>query len=205
MVTKSKVVVTKDAVTEVDAKVDVAARPSPQWLSSGPAMALWSEAAGVDVLLASRGLTLATVESLTGGWLSAALTSIPGSSSVFLAGLTAYSNQAKIALLGVPEEVILTHGAVSLECAGAMALGIRSAIGADIGLATTGIAGPDGGSDKKPVGLVYVGLADGHKVLTQRLLIGGDRLEITLVAATRALSFLHNEMAILDYGDPVLV
>ena len=107
-------------------------------------------------LCRERGLTLATAESCTGGLVAARLTSVPGSSDVFLGGVVSYANEVKTAALGVPEDVLAAHGAVSAETAAAMAEGARRRLDADVAVAVTGIAGPGGGSDEKPVGLVYV-------------------------------------------------
>ena len=107
-------------------------------------------------LCRERCLTLATAESCTGGLVAARLTSVPGSSDVFLGGVVAYANAVKQSELGVPEEVLRTHGAVSPETAAAMAAGVRARLGADVGIADTGVAGPGGGTDEKPVGLVYI-------------------------------------------------
>ena len=107
-------------------------------------------------LCRARGLTLATAESCTGGLVAGRLTSVSGSSDVFLGGIVAYANQVKIAELAVPEECLHTHGAVSPETAAAMAAGVRARLGADVGIADTGVAGPGGGTPEKPVGLVYL-------------------------------------------------
>lgn len=114
-----------------------------------------------DLLAACRaaGLTLGTVESCTGGLVSGALTAIPGSSDVVMAGLVTYSNAAKTELAGVPAELVARHGAVSVEVARAMAEGGRSRLGVDVCLAVTGIAGPGGGTKAKPVGLVHFAVA----------------------------------------------
>ncbi len=114
----------------------------------------------VSDLLRRRGKTISVAESCTGGLICKLLTDVPGSSNYFLEGIIAYSNWAKVRLLGVPELLIEQHGAVSDEVCQAMASGCRSRSGADLAVATTGIAGPDGGTPEKPVGLVYVGLAD---------------------------------------------
>lgn len=102
-----------------------------------------------------RGLTICAAESCTGGLLGGALTETPGSSSVFIGSAVCYSNDAKIRVLGVSPDLISMHGAVSAECAAAMAGGARRLFGADISCAVTGVAGPDGGSHEKPVGLVW--------------------------------------------------
>jgi nicotinamide-nucleotide amidase len=132
----------------------------------------------VGALLAERGLTLAIAESCTGGLAAELITRIPGSSGYFLGGAVAYANSAKIALLGVPPELLNQHGAVSTEVARAMAEGVRTRLGADVGLAFTGIAGPGGGSAEKPVGLVHwaVATAKGTEA-RQRTFIGG-RLDV---------------------------
>ncbi|MBN1344147.1 MAG: competence/damage-inducible protein A [Phycisphaerae bacterium] len=125
----------------------------------------------VGVLLRERGQTVATAESCTGGLIAKTLTDVSGSSAYFLSGVVTYSNAAKTALLGVPADLIAEHGAVSSEVAEAMVIGCRGRAGADWALATTGIAGPTGGTAEKPVGLVYVGLdgPDGCQVREYRL------------------------------------
>lgn len=112
-------------------------------------------------LLNEQGKTLATAESCTGGLLSKRITDIPGSSSVFHMGCVTYANEAKEALLFVPHEILKAHGAVSEETARAMAEGIVKRSGSDLGIGITGIAGPDGGTPEKPVGLIYIALSDG--------------------------------------------
>ncbi|HST26347.1 MAG TPA: CinA family nicotinamide mononucleotide deamidase-related protein [Gaiellaceae bacterium] len=107
-------------------------------------------------LCRQEGLTLATAESCTGGLVAARLTSVPGSSDVFLGAIVAYANEVKEAALGVPAEVLAAHGAVSAETAAAMAAGARSRLGADVGIGVTGVAGPGGGTSEKPVGLVFI-------------------------------------------------
>ena len=120
--------------------------------------------------------TLAVAESCTGGMVGAALTSVPGSSAAFLGGTIAYANEIKERALGVPHELLVAHGAVSEEVARAMAEGVRERFGADWGVSTTGIAGPGGGTEEKPVGTVCVGLAgpDG-RVDSTTIRLGGDR------------------------------
>ncbi len=119
--------------------------------------------------------TLATAESCTGGLLGKLLTDIPGVSEVYLGGGVTYANSAKVAICGVKEETLAAHGAVSHETACEMAEGIRRALGADIGVSTTGVAGPGGGSKEKPVGLVYVGISDSSGTRAFKLL-HGERL-----------------------------
>ncbi len=130
----------------------------------------------VAELLFSRKMTLSVAESCTGGLVASKLTDIPGSSEYFERGVVAYSNASKICSLGVPEKTIREHGAVSAETASAMAEGIRSISGTDIGLSTTGIAGPGGGSESKPVGLVYIGYSDSMRTLAEKHMFLRDRL-----------------------------
>jgi nicotinamide-nucleotide amidase len=111
--------------------------------------------------LRDRRQTLAVAESCTGGLVAKSLTDVAGSSDVFLGGVVAYSNASKTALLGVPAALVAEHGAVSEPVAAAMALGARERLGADVAVATTGVAGPGGGTAQKPVGLVCFGCADG--------------------------------------------
>ncbi len=131
--------------------------------------------ARVAELLKKHKRTVATAESCTGGLIAKLLTDIPGSSEYFIEGVVAYANEAKTRLLGVPAELIAEHGAVSRQVAAAMALGCRAKSGADFALSTTGIAGPGGGTPEKPVGLVYIGLADPHGCRVEEL-----RLDPTL-------------------------
>ncbi len=135
-------------------------------------------------LLRARGLTVATAESCTGGALAAALTAVAGSSDYFPGGVVAYSLGAKRALLGVPGDLLDGAGAVSEAYARAMAEGARRALGADLALATTGIAGPGGAEPGKPVGLVFIALADGAGTICARHTFDGDRAAV-IAAATR--------------------
>src|SRR5829696_2935848 len=120
-------------------------------------------------LLQERGATLALAESCTGGLLAKRLTDMPGSSAYFTEGLVTYSNEAKERLLGVPHALLLEHGAVSEPVARAMAEGARRISGADYGLSVTGIAGPDGGTEEKPVGLVFVGISYAEGTFAEKL------------------------------------
>lgn len=127
-------------------------------------------------LLLSKKRTISTAESCTGGLVADKLTNIPGSSDYFERGVVAYSNASKIQILGVPEEIICQFGAVSAETAKAMAEGIRKTSGTDIGLSTTGIAGPSGGTEKKPVGLVHIGYSDARQTVSEGHVFFKDRL-----------------------------
>jgi PncC family amidohydrolase len=135
-------------------------------------------------------VTVAAAESLTGGNVSARITSLSGSSGYFLGGIVAYSNAAKAALLGVSEETLATRGAVSAECAREMAAGARRAFGADVAVATTGIAGPGGATERKPVGLVYIALASPDGVTTEEFRFPGGRAVVTDASTEAALLML---------------
>ena len=124
-----------------------------------------------DALIRAK-KTLATAESCTGGLLGKLMTDIPGVSEVYLGGGVTYANSAKVTICGVKEETLAAHGAVSPEVAREMAEGIRRALGADVGVSTTGVAGPGGGSADKPVGLVYVGYSDKNGTTAYKLLHG---------------------------------
>lgn len=136
------------------------------------------------------GITIAVAESCTGGLVSATITEVPGSSGYFLGGVVSYANSAKEALLDVPAHVLAAHGAVSAQVAMAMATGARARFGADLAVSITGVAGPDGGSDEKPVGLTYVGLASAAGADVRRLQLAGDRGGNREEAARAALEWL---------------
>jgi nicotinamide-nucleotide amidase len=142
-------------------------------------------------LLRERGLTLATAESCTGGLVAARLTEVPGSSDVFVGSIVAYSDDVKHGRLGVPEDLLAAHGAVSAETAAAMAAGAREALGADVAVSVTGVAGPGGGTDEKPVGLVFLHVAGPGGELARRLDFPGDRETIRLRAAVAALHLVR--------------
>ncbi len=142
-------------------------------------------------LLRARGLTLATAESCTGGLVAARLTEVPGSSDVFLGASVAYSNELKAGQLGVPEELLATHGAVSAEVAAAMAQGARARLGADVAVAVTGVAGPGGGTETKPVGLVFLHAAGPAGELARRLDFPGDRETIRRRSTVAALHLVR--------------
>jgi PncC family amidohydrolase len=132
-------------------------------------------AARLQAACLARGVSLALAESCTGGLVAAALTAIPGSSGYFVGGVVSYANEAKRDLLGVDREVLAAHGAVSAQVARAMAMGARERFDADLAASVTGIAGPDGGTDEKPVGLTYLGVADAAGVEIRRVVWPGDR------------------------------
>ena len=144
----------------------------------------------IGQILTRRKMTLAAAESCTGGLVSHRLTNVPGSSAYFLGGIIAYANQAKMALLGVNESTLASHGAVSKETVLEMALGVRQALKADIGIAVSGIAGPGGGSPGKPVGLVWIGLSAGDGGEARSAIWPGDRLAVKEQSAQAALQLL---------------
>jgi nicotinamide-nucleotide amidase len=136
---------------------------------------------------------VATAESCTGGLIAAALTEIAGSSAVFEYGFATYSDKAKSEMLGVPPELIERHGAVSAEVAEHMAEGARERARADFAVSATGIAGPGGGSAAKPVGLVYIGLAQGHgSVFHYKCFFKGDRSDVRMQTVKEALKLLSS-------------
>jgi len=146
--------------------------------------------ARLNTLLADGRLTVAAAESCSGGEVAHRITAVAGSSAYFLGSIVAYANAAKHALLGVPEELLATRGAVSAECAAAMAEGARRAFGADLAVATTGIAGPGGATPRKPVGLVYVALATPTGTTVEEHRFPGDRRAVVDAAAEAALRLL---------------
>ncbi len=139
--------------------------------------------------------TLALAESCTGGLATRLLVRVSGASEMLIEGLCTYSNSAKSRRLGVPPELIEQHGAVSPEVAVAMAEGLVRTSGASLGVSTTGIAGPGGGTGGKPVGLVHFGLSDGHVTEARRVVFGGDRETIQIRAARYALDFVRRRLA----------
>ena len=146
----------------------------------------------VVALLKQKGWSLACAESCTGGLLTGTLVNVPGVSDILPEAFVTYSNEAKTARLGVSEEILRQHGAVSAEAAAAMAEGVMCASSASVGLSVTGIAGPDGGTPDKPVGLVYLGLAiEGQKTQTKELFLSGNRAKIRQRAVISALDFLR--------------
>lgn len=147
-------------------------------------------AAKLVTALSAKGLTCATAESCTGGGVGSAITSVAGSSAVFLGGVISYSNEVKADVLGVSRDSLASVGAVSSEVAAQMATGARRVIGSDLAVSLTGIAGPGGGSAEKPVGLVWFGLATSKGVTTQSRIFPGDRAAIRSAAIAHALGLL---------------
>ena len=146
--------------------------------------------------LIAKQKTIATAESCTGGLLSKRLTDIPGSSKYIKLNVITYSDKAKKKLLGIPDKILKKYGAVSPQTAALMAKGVKKLSGCDIGISITGIAGPDGGSKEKPVGLVYFGLAKENKIKTQKVLFGSNssRDEIRFLSTQFALNWLIREI-----------
>lgn len=140
--------------------------------------------------------TLAVAESCTGGLLANLLTNIPGSSQYFLLGLVAYSNQVKKSLLSVCDKVIKEHGAVSYQAARLMAKNVRKIASSDYGIGITGIAGPGGGTQKKPVGTVFISVAGRDRVISNKCRFSGNRLEIKRKAALKAISMLKRLLTV---------
>ncbi len=166
-------------------------------LAGGGATDEFAGAAALAVLAVRLGercqaheLRIATVESCTGGLVGHLITEVPGSSAYFVGGFVTYSDELKRETVGVPHDVLAAHGAVSAQVAMAMASGGRARTGADLAVAVTGIAGPDGGSPAKPVGLTYVAVADAIGVAVKRHLWTGDRSENKRLSAAAALTLL---------------
>ena len=148
--------------------------------------------------LTRYGLTVATAESCTGGLLAGRIINAPGASSVYGAGFVTYSNKAKRKYLKVKKSTLKKHGAVSRKCAKEMVKGLLSETGADAGLVTTGIAGPGGGTDEKPVGLVYIGCGIRGKIKVRKFLFEGDRIQVRESAVSAALKMLKKALSKYD-------
>ena len=147
--------------------------------------------------------TLAVAESCTGGLMAAHLTDVPGASDVFLGGVVSYSNEAKEQMIDVPHELLVEHGAVSKEVARAMAEGVRARFGSDWGAGITGIAGPTGGTEEKPVGLVFIGLADRAGCKVRRYRFPGDRGWVKEWSCLTALDLLRRRLTAGEEKDDV--
>ncbi|MFH1338378.1 MAG: nicotinamide-nucleotide amidohydrolase family protein [Candidatus Omnitrophota bacterium] len=144
----------------------------------------------VSGLLIKKNKTLAVAESCTGGLLANMLTNVPGSSKYFLLGIVAYGNQAKISLLNVPGKVIKRYGAVSRQVAGLMAQNVTKSASCDYGIGITGIAGPGGGTARKPAGTVFISVAGKGKTDTKKFYFSGSRLVVKRKTVLKALSML---------------
>jgi len=147
-------------------------------------------ASKVADLLLAKGLTLAVAESCTGGLISDMITDVPGASQFFLMGIVTYSDGSKVSVLGVRESTLMEHGAVSRQAAEEMAVGVRNLRRADLGLSATGIAGPGGATEEKPVGLVYLSLSHRHGQISEREIFSGDRREVKRAASEHALGMI---------------
>jgi nicotinamide-nucleotide amidase len=148
--------------------------------------------------LRERGWTLSIAESCTGGLICDRITNISGSSDYFMGGMVTYSNESKTEFLGVPSDDIKKYGAVSSQVAKKMAQGVRKAFHTTFGLSTTGVAGPTGGTQRSPIGRVFIGLADGERTRVKKVDLKGSRREIKKRAAEQSLEFLYE---ILIRGD----
>ncbi len=146
-------------------------------------------------LLRQRGQTLAVAESCSGGLICHRITNVSGASDYFQGGVVTYSNEAKIELLGVPEETLTAHGAVSGDTAMAMAAGVRDLFHTDLGLSVTGIAGPTGGTPQKPVGTVFIAMARKDWVEARLFRFTGDREAVKTQTSDAALDWLCRELA----------
>ncbi len=180
-----------EAARRLDAAVEVIAARAGRHLY---AMSDEELEAVLGSLLAGRKLSLACAESCTGGSIARRITSVPGSSAYFLGSVVAYSDALKESILGVPAETISAHGAVSKETALAMATGIRAVTGADIGLSTTGIAGPAGGTPEKPVGLVWIACSDAGGGVAVRQTYGEGRSRVVERATFAALELARRRV-----------
>jgi nicotinamide-nucleotide amidase len=145
----------------------------------------------VGKLLAAGGATIAVAESFTGGLIGHRLTDVPGSSAYLKADVVAYGNEAKVSILGVHPETLVQHGAVSTQVAEEMAKGVRRVADTTLGLATTGIAGPDGGTPEKPVGTVCIALASPSTTYSQRYQLWGTRDWVKLLTSQIALDWVR--------------
>ena len=148
----------------------------------------------IGLRLAVNGFTLAVAESCTGGLIASRLTEVPGSSNYFMEGVVTYSNEAKVRLLDVPSELLEEYGAVSAPVAEAMAEGVRVRAGTDFGLSVTGVAGPGGGTEEKPVGLVFIALSDDAHTEHRKLMLPGDRHLVRWRASQAALDLLRRRL-----------
>jgi len=159
----------------------------------------------VGAMLSERGLSVATAESCTGGLIAERITDVPGSSAYFLGGVVSYSNAAKAAMLGVPAAVLEREGAVSEPVVRAMAEGVRERFGSDFGVATSGISGPDGGTETKPVGLVWIALASAETTHADSFVFQVDRTRHRGLSAQVALDWIRRSMLGVELVGPSLL
>lgn len=155
----------------------------------------------IGAYLSDKGWRIATAESCTGGLIASRITDVSGSSAYFEQGFVTYSNEAKMALLGVSKDIVATEGgpgAVSEACARAMAEGVRAAAGSEVGLSVTGIAGPTGGTPEKPVGTVYMAVATPSGAVCRHHLFKGSRLEVKAQTAGAALEMARDALKGFD-------
>ncbi len=148
----------------------------------------------IVALMQEKKLTLAVAESCTGGMLSSRIIDVPGVSDVYKAGFVTYANEAKQNLIGVKEETLAQFGAVSEQTAKEMVIGAMKAAKADMAVATTGIAGPGGGTKEKPVGLVYIACGNADDIIVEKCLFDGTRREIRQASVAHALGMLYREI-----------
>ena len=154
----------------------------------------------IGAILRERGWNLSIAESCTGGLVSDLITNVPGSSDYFEGGVVSYSNLAKTEHLGVPSNSIKRYGAVSSQVAISMAKGVRKAFHTTFGVSITGIAGPTGGSRKKPVGLVFIAVSNGEKTLVKKERLKGSRREIKKESARRSLKYSYDFITKIHSG-----
>ena len=145
-------------------------------------------------LCIEKNITFGTAESCTGGLISASVTDVPGASAVFFGGVVSYDNSIKKGVLGVKEETLSAHGAVSEETAREMSYGARRVLGVDFAVSVTGIAGPGGGTAEKPVGLVYISVASSDRHTVTKNLFSGSREDVRLQTVAKALTLLTEEI-----------
>jgi PncC family amidohydrolase len=155
-------------------------------------------------MLSMRGLTISVAESFTGGLIGHTITNAPGSSRYFQGGVIAYANEVKMEILGVSEQTLINYGAVSEQTVLEMARGVRSALNTDIGISSSGIAGPGGGSVEKPVGLAWLGLSASELEQAEQFMFSGDRYQIKKQATQTAIQLLIEFLAKLTQNFPEL-
>jgi len=194
------------SIAEADAKIERVAKAIRERLGD---IIYGEDDEGLETivgrLLVEQGRTLAVAESCTGGLIAERVTAVPGSSAYFLGGVVAYANSAKQTLLGVPEPLLAEHGAVSEPVARAMAEGVRERFGADFGVATTGISGPDGGTDEKPVGLVYVAIATASRTHADQFVFPLDRARHRMLTSQVGLDWVRRSLLGLELVGPSLL